>query len=310
MTTSDKQDKMLAIWGIRERGWTEGRIEKLLGEPSWILSGWGDGSKRAYHAHYVEAVEAGDQFREAFKASAKRRRLDKEFVQEVLSRSVELENSGAIARWLEEKEAARIAREEEAAVRARLYKDKLARSKPSIPRPPSELLCCIDVDVMSEEYSVEIRFMRNQGVDRVFCEDFPAATAQREYEGDSSDSISILLPVVISVIMRYAGPVNFSRAGRVTEKEFTEIVNDLVMRSEKIRKANLEQSVAEIVSSAFALGLQPEPSSQSENLWAANCPAARHRMLLNTSRNEFWCGYCKRSGDVEALRSYSEEHKL
>ena len=301
-------DVMLDVWELRKRGWTEPMITKLLGEPDWVLSGWGNLSKRAYRAAYVEAIEAGSLFRDEFLASARRRRLGERVVMEVLERSMGLEQAGAIAIWQNHAEAMRLAHERELE-EGRLEPQAEAAGRRPARRPASKLVCCVDIEGPLADLSICIRFMRRKGTDRVYCEETPSVKAERGTAGTPVEAVANLLPSVLFTLMRFGGPLSFASPGLVDGRMFAEVVEELATRSAKIREGNLEQAHMAIVTKARELSLTPEPSLMASGFWDARCPGTQHGLLLNTSRNEFWCGYCNRSGDFDALRSFADERK-
>ena len=310
MTSFDAEynDVMMAVWELRDRGWTEAMIKRLLGEPDWVESGYGPLCKRAYRATYVEAMEAGSVFRQEFAVSAKRRRLDQGFVAEVLKRSLELERTGAVAIWNDHVEARRLAHERELE-EARRQPNAEAPVRRPARRPASKLVCCVDIDGPLVDSSICIRFIRRKGKDRVYCEESPSVKAERETAGTPVEAVAKLLPPVLSTLMRFGGPLRLASPGLVDGGVFAEVIEQLAARSAKIGEGNLEQDQAAIVVLARELGLKPEPGMDALDLWEATCPGTQHRLLLNTNRNEFWCGYCNRSGDVDALRSFADERK-
>ena len=90
---------MMDLHELKRRGWTDAMVKKLLGESDWIARGWGARSNKAYPAAQVEAAEAGSAFREQFLASARRKKLNEEFVEVVIKRSEGLEQAGALDSW-------------------------------------------------------------------------------------------------------------------------------------------------------------------------------------------------------------------
>ncbi len=84
---------------------------------------------------------------------------------------------------------------------------------------------------------------------------------------------------------------------------------DVMVSRERMHAANLEQSQAAIVIMANSLGLYPSPSAQRADLWNAQCPRRNHFLLLNTKRDEFWCGYCNRHGSAPDLVAFVQEPK-
>lgn len=204
-----------------------------------------------------------------------------------------------------ESEERRLAREKELEAKRRALE---AIPKPP-PSPPSHLVCLVVVETMFEDWSTSIRFMRHEGIDRVYCDEKPSMKAEQETHGTVAESVAALLPSVLFTLMNFGGPVEFGGAGLVDGRVFAEIVEELAKRSANIREANLERAGAAVVSAARELGLRPEPSSKSEDCWEARCPGTQHGLLLNTSLDEFWCGYCRRSGNLVALRLFSNERR-
>jgi hypothetical protein len=254
----------------------------------------------------VEAIEAGDAFRELFAASAKRRKLDKAFVEMVLKRSTKLDRSGTISAWEKTFEAERIAKDKVLEER-KLFHERNKVSSKHPPAPPSKLVCSVDVATILDEWPVSIRFIRHEGIDRVYCDENPSMNAECESLGTTAEAVAKLLPGVLNTLIRFGGQVQFTSPGLVDERMFATVVEELNFRMGETKKANLERSDEAIVILASELGLAPEPSSESTGFWNARCPGTQHQLLLNTSRNEFWCGYCNRSGDVDGLRSFVDE---
>ena len=293
---------MLDISKLSNRGWTEAMFKKLLGEPGWIASGWGDRCKRAYQAAYVEAIEASSPFRELFIASAKRRKLEDAFVGAVMDRSKELELSGAISAWQKTSDAMRVAKENEEKKNKRVL---FIRKR----TPPSELVCKVDVEAMLCDWSVSIRFMRHKGIDCVYCSESQSMKAEHKTMGTTTEAVATLLPMVLTTLILFCGPFRFASPGLVGEEMFCKMVDELEAQLTKVKEENMIHAEEAIVSLARDLGLSPKPSPVSLNAWNARCPGTNHGLQLNIERNEFWCGYCKRSGNLKDLQSFVDERK-
>ena len=77
-----------------------------------------------------------------------------------------------------------------------------------------------------------------------------------------------------------------------------------VIHEENCRQARANET--EIVHVAGELGLNPEPAGVGPVHWYARCPArGGHRIMMTTSDDRFFCGYCKVSGGVEELREFA-----
>jgi hypothetical protein len=64
-----------------------------------------------------------------------------------------------------------------------------------------------------------------------------------------------------------------------------------------------------IVSAASELGLWPEPDTEFDQRWWANCPVTHHRLALQPAADYFFCGYCRRSGGPAELRAFCAERR-
>ena len=293
---------MLDISKLTNRGWTEPMLKKLLGEPGWIASGWGDRCKRAYQAAYVEAIEASSPFRELFIASAKRRKLEDAFVRAVMDRSKELELSGAISAWQKTSDAIRVAKEDE----VKKGKRVLVKRKRT---PASELVCEVDVETMLCDWGVSIRFMRHKGIDCVYCSENQSMKAEHKTLGTTTEAITTLLPRVLTTLILFGGSVRFASPGLVGKEMFCKMVDELEAQLTKVKEGNMIHAEEAIVSLARDLGLSPEPSPVSHVTWNARCPGTNHGLQLNIERNEFWCGYCKQRGNLKDLQSFADKRK-
>ncbi|NBV85811.1 MAG: hypothetical protein EBS01_06020 [Verrucomicrobia bacterium] len=281
-------------------------IKKLLGQPDWVESGWGDRSKRVYRACYVEAVEAGSNFRELFASSARRRKLDDAFISTVLERSLTLEHSGAVSAWDNTLEIERAAKKRNLRKINRENKKRKSLENATF-TPPSHLVCSVAVNTIINDLHISIRFSRENGLDRVYCEKYSSIEAISETQGTTGEAITKLLPNVLISLLSFAGAIRFSDAGLVDEMAFTKLLDELNARILDIKNQNLDQKEETIISLASDLRLVPEPSFVSSGVWKARCPGTNHCLLLNATRNEFWCGYCNRSGNLHDLRLLVDE---
>ena len=57
-------------------------------------------------------------------------------------------------------------------------------------------------------------------------------------------------------------------------------------------------------------GMCPEPSHGADHAWSANCVSKRpHSMQLDVKKELWFCGYCKKSGDLNDLKKSYTTHE-
>jgi hypothetical protein len=76
------------------------------------------------------------------------------------------------------------------------------------------------------------------------------------------------------------------------------------------RSAEVAESaaLAPILEIARRFGLGTTPAGQNPEAWRANCPCGgQHWIMISTGSGQFGCGYCRRKGGPDELRSFCEE---
>jgi hypothetical protein len=104
-------------------------------------------------------------------------------------------------------------------------------------------------------------------------------------------------------------PTGFVAAGIVNEQAFNTLVErielELEDNSEKAR-----QRETEIIKVARELGPHPQPTGTGPDYWQAWCPGTNHPLYINAAENSFGCGWCKRKGRTEELRTFIKERRV
>jgi hypothetical protein len=84
----------------------------------------------------------------------------------------------------------------------------------------------------------------------------------------------------------------------------------VILMKENYEAAVRANSDNELIQYCKAVGLNPEPDTSRPALWEANCiSGGQHRLMLSTDSNEWGCGYCRKKGDIHALREWYESEK-
>lgn len=173
----------------------------------------------------------------------------------------------------------------------------------------SSFVCSLEVDAMLGDFDVDVRFSRGGGRDRLFSPGEHWLKAEEDTQGTEEEAVIAMMPRLIEGCRAYAGTPKLVSPGLLSEEQFAELMRAIDSKWDAIRDANSTQAAAAVVVSARSLGLSPSPSFRQESMWDANCPGTHHQLLLNTARNEFWCGYCRRSGGIDALEDFVKERR-
>ena len=99
--------------------------------------------------------------------------------------------------------------------------------------------------------------------------------------------------------------------GYISEAQFRLLFQrvKLAQERERMRRAKwtaeARENETEIIHVARELGLYPEPTGTGPVQWRGRCPrVSGHPLMITTSSDEFFCGYCSVSGGVDELRAF------
>lgn len=83
------------------------------------------------------------------------------------------------------------------------------------------------------------------------------------------------------------------------------LVKGLVLMEEREKLALILKSDNELIKYCKSIGLNPIPKGGSSTHWEANCPSGgNHKIMISTTSNEWGCGYCRKNGDINALKEW------
>ena len=105
-----------------------------------------------------------------------------------------------------------------------------------------------------------------------------------------------------------AEPAGFQEAGLLSREVYEAIIDKVRRGFEENRKEALARPL-EIVELARRLKLDPQPECREQDIWHTRCPGTSHGLQINTACNEFFCGYCRKSGGPEELEAFVESRK-
>jgi hypothetical protein len=138
------------------------------------------------------------------------------------------------------------------------------------------------VDIILDEFEVEICCQRTDGVDRVFSTSMGMdwLRAERPSEPASAYSVETLLFNIIARCLHYVGEPVGVRAGLLSKKHVWAIISSVCLEMEEIKKENEVWREAEIITKAAHLGLSPKASNLGGGTWIAFCPGTKHPLEL------------------------------
>lgn len=179
------------------------------------------------------------------------------------------------------------------------------------PTSPPKVVCTLVVDIILDEFEVEICCQRTDGVDRIFSTSMGMdwLRAERPSESTLANSVATLLLDIIARCLRYVGEPVDVRAGLLSKEHVWSIISSVCRELDEIKKENEVWQEAEIVTTAAHLGLALEASNFSRGTWIARCPGTNHTLELQTKRNLFYCGYCRIGGGIDKLDEFVAQRR-
>ena len=179
------------------------------------------------------------------------------------------------------------------------------------PAAPSAKVCTLVVDNMFDEFDVEIRYQRADGIDRAFAtsKDLDWLRAERPSESTLVDSAEILLFNIIANCLYHVGEPVDVQAGVLSKKHVEAIIRSVRLEMSDNKKRNEAWRQAEIVAKAEQAGLSPKPSNLDIETWTARCPGTNHTLQMQPKRNLFYCGYCRVGGGIDELGEFADQRK-
>ena len=103
----------------------------------------------------------------------------------------------------------------------------------------------------------------------------------------------------------YQFPGKLISAGLLSAWSYRSALKEVVHEIDENKRRADRHSHAEIIETARALRLRPEPLGDSPNNWVANCPGGQHSIMVAPTSNEFGCGYCRIKGGPDVLREFA-----
>ncbi len=117
-----------------------------------------------------------------------------------------------------------------------------------------------------------------------------------------------LLDTLLRAYQGFCWPTGFVMPGIVGEQDFNRMLSRLET-GYRSNSAKASKNETKIIRVARELELHPEPTGDSTTRWRARCPRTSHCVYIDATRNEFFCGWCRRKGGLRELRQFVEERE-
>jgi hypothetical protein len=106
------------------------------------------------------------------------------------------------------------------------------------------------------------------------------------------------------------GDPHFESSEIFTEEDFNKIKSCAYnLIEERKESARLAGAANELIQYCISIHLQPEPHGSCPTNWISRCLSGsdKHSIFISTISNQWGCGYCKRKGDLNALKEWYAE---
>jgi hypothetical protein len=132
---------------------------------------------------------------------------------------------------------------------------------------------------------------------------------------DKNSSIQIVLENFLINLLsfrgNFVGTPEYESSDLFSKESFDKMLkqayNLMDERDELVRLAGANNEMIKYCESA---GLNPQPAGNSPTNWHANCPSGgQHYVMISVKSNEWGCGYCRKKGDLDALKKWIESKK-
>ena len=171
-------------------------------------------------------------------------------------------------------------------------------------------ICTFEVSVMIAEMDESAYFIQRDGNDELWLQtEFDTGCGLiLSGNGVADTACQELLTTLIKSRAGFCWPRKFISAGTMTKVTFDQMIRSIENELEAKTKIT-EKNKPEIAHVAEELGLYTRPDGKTNNHWRATCPGTNHSLQLQSPKNVFFCGYCKRRGGIDELRSFVRERE-
>jgi hypothetical protein len=170
------------------------------------------------------------------------------------------------------------------------------------------IACEFWLSIIVDNIDAVLYFQRNEGTDSVWVKtefDYGADPITAPTRGSAKRACKRLFKEHIRQHGGYQFPAELIAPGLLSACSYRSALKEVVHEIDENKRQADRHSHAEIIETARALRLRPEPSGDSPNNWIANCPGGQHSIMVAPTSNEFGCGYCRIKGGPDVLREFA-----
>lgn len=116
----------------------------------------------------------------------------------------------------------------------------------------------------------------------------------------------------MSVQSNFIGMLEFESSEMFSIDSLKEIYKKAIdMWDEKEKVANEAFKNNELIKFCKENDLYPQFEGASTNIWVANCiSGGNHKLIISTDTNTWSCGYCRKKGNIDALKKWFQKKNL
>ncbi len=198
---------------------------------------------------------------------------------------------------------------------ADLHVDPFLHEEQRLKAPPraAVFLCAYWLDSFIDSMDEDAYLLRLDDRDELWVSNSligsgcAASTKSLKGEGDTASALILLTALLLSREGHLA-PDKCTRPGLISLAQYGDMVKSIEDRLARSRLA-ASANMSAIVVAAAELGLNPEATVHSGAAFRARCPGTQHGLQIDAEKGLFYCGYCKRGGDVDALKLFAAERQ-
>lgn len=171
-------------------------------------------------------------------------------------------------------------------------------------------ICTYEMSVGIDEVDESAYFIQRNGNDELWlrAEFGKGCGLILSGNGAADTACQELLTTLIKSRVGFCWPRKLIFTGTMTKETFDKMIRSIENELEANTKF-AEKNKPEIAYVAEELGFYTRPDGKIENHWRATCPGINHYLQLQSTENVFFCGYCKRCGGIDELRSFVKERE-
>ena len=126
---------------------------------------------------------------------------------------------------------------------------------------------------------------------------------KRRYE-TLKENLAFVIHEYVKAHLPYQNKLDFERSPLFIKEEYEAIVERICSEKEANR-SEANETITPLVTYLIEQELEPRPTGIDTISWIAACPVSQnHFIMLVTTTDEWWCGYCRKKGKLPELKAW------